>query len=78
MCMWSHVATHALAEAYVPHAVSDDKVDKDHAGVVFVHYRCLEAEQAGGFINKKFFHPSSIRNQERLWKAMHRFSIDFV
>mmetsp|Transcript_33757 Transcript_33757/g.75806 ORF Transcript_33757/g.75806 Transcript_33757/m.75806 type:complete len:318 (-) Transcript_33757:90-1043(-) len=25
--------------------------------------------KAGGFINKKFFHPSSIRNQERLWKA---------
>lgn len=26
--------------------------------------------KAGGFINKKFFHPSSIRNQERLWKAI--------
>jgi len=25
--------------------------------------------KAGGFINKKFFHPSSIRNQEKLWKA---------
>eukprot|EP00913_Durusdinium_trenchii_P018430 g17314.t1 len=26
--------------------------------------------KAGGFINKKFFHPSSLRNQERLWKAI--------
>jgi len=25
--------------------------------------------KAGGFINKKFFHPSSIQNQEKLWKA---------
>jgi len=25
--------------------------------------------KAGGFINKKFFHPSSFRNQEKLWKA---------
>eukprot|EP00927_Polykrikos_kofoidii_P063381 TRINITY_DN5819_c0_g2_i2.p1 TRINITY_DN5819_c0_g2~~TRINITY_DN5819_c0_g2_i2.p1 ORF type:complete len:348 (+),score=84.10 TRINITY_DN5819_c0_g2_i2:90-1046(+) len=25
--------------------------------------------KAGGFINKKFFHPSSMRNQERLWQA---------
>jgi len=25
--------------------------------------------KAGGFINKKFFHPSSLRNQEKLWKA---------
>eukprot|EP00931_Biecheleriopsis_adriatica_P057161 TRINITY_DN338_c1_g1_i1.p1 TRINITY_DN338_c1_g1~~TRINITY_DN338_c1_g1_i1.p1 ORF type:complete len:345 (+),score=96.88 TRINITY_DN338_c1_g1_i1:89-1036(+) len=25
--------------------------------------------KAGGFINKKFFHPSSIRNQEKLWQA---------
>eukprot|EP00747_Dinoflagellata_sp_TGD_P164416 gnl/TRDRNA2_/TRDRNA2_184326_c0_seq1.p1 gnl/TRDRNA2_/TRDRNA2_184326_c0~~gnl/TRDRNA2_/TRDRNA2_184326_c0_seq1.p1 ORF type:complete len:334 (+),score=101.49 gnl/TRDRNA2_/TRDRNA2_184326_c0_seq1:124-1125(+) len=26
--------------------------------------------KAGGFINKKFFHPSTLRNQEKLWKAM--------
>lgn len=26
--------------------------------------------KAGGFINKKFFHPSSLRNQEKLWKAI--------
>lgn len=26
--------------------------------------------KAGGFINKKFFHPSSLRNQEKLWMAM--------
>ena len=26
-------------------------------------------EEAGGFINKKFFHPSTLRNQEKLWKA---------
>lgn len=26
--------------------------------------------KAGGFISKKFFHPSSFRNQERLWKAI--------
>ena len=32
------------------------------------------SSQAGGFINKKFFHPSSIRNQERLWKALMNFS----
>eukprot|EP00931_Biecheleriopsis_adriatica_P057160 TRINITY_DN338_c0_g1_i1.p1 TRINITY_DN338_c0_g1~~TRINITY_DN338_c0_g1_i1.p1 ORF type:complete len:299 (-),score=87.92 TRINITY_DN338_c0_g1_i1:45-824(-) len=25
--------------------------------------------KAAGFINKKFFHPSSMRNQEKLWKA---------
>lgn len=25
--------------------------------------------KAGGFISKKFFHPSSFRNQEKLWKA---------
>lgn len=25
--------------------------------------------KAGGFINKKFFHPSSLRNQEKLWVA---------
>jgi len=25
--------------------------------------------KAGGFINKKFFHPSTLRNQEKLWKA---------
>lgn len=25
--------------------------------------------KAGGFITKKFFHPSSMRNQEKLWKA---------
>mmetsp|Transcript_49146 Transcript_49146/g.136581 ORF Transcript_49146/g.136581 Transcript_49146/m.136581 type:complete len:299 (-) Transcript_49146:15-911(-) len=25
--------------------------------------------KAAGFINKKFFHPSSLRNQEKLWKA---------
>lgn len=25
--------------------------------------------KAGGFITKKFFHPSSFRNQEKLWKA---------
>jgi len=25
--------------------------------------------KAGGFINKKFFHPSTMRNQEKLWKA---------
>jgi len=25
--------------------------------------------KAGGFINKKFFHPSSFRNQEKLWQA---------
>jgi hypothetical protein len=26
--------------------------------------------KAGGFINKKFFHPSTLRNQEKLWLAM--------
>jgi len=26
--------------------------------------------KAGGFISKKFFHPSSFRNQEKLWKAI--------
>lgn len=25
--------------------------------------------KAAGFINKKFFHPSSLRNQEKLWQA---------
>jgi len=25
--------------------------------------------KAGGFISKKFFHPSTLRNQEKLWKA---------
>lgn len=27
--------------------------------------------KAGGFISKKFFHPSSFRNQEKLWKAQN-------
>jgi len=32
--------------------------------------------KAGGFINKKFFHPSSIRNQEKLWKAQTADAVD--
>lgn len=32
--------------------------------------------KAGGFINKKFFHPSSIRNQEKLWKAQTADEVD--
>lgn len=32
--------------------------------------------KAGGFINKKFFHPSSLRNQEKLWKAMTADSME--
>lgn len=35
------------------------------------HYGSMQrvGGKAGGFINKKFFHPSSLRNQEKLWKA---------
>merc|ERR1711974_236480 len=35
------------------------------------HYGTMQrvGGKAAGFINKKFFHPSSLRNQEKLWKA---------
>mmetsp|Transcript_24368 Transcript_24368/g.69480 ORF Transcript_24368/g.69480 Transcript_24368/m.69480 type:complete len:144 (-) Transcript_24368:2-433(-) len=35
------------------------------------HYGSMQrvGGKAAGFINKKFFHPSSLRNQEKLWKA---------
>lgn len=36
------------------------------------HYGAFQrvGGKAGGFINKKFFHPSNLRNQEKLWLAM--------
>eukprot|EP00406_Dinophysis_acuminata_P065467 CAMPEP_0179287550 /NCGR_PEP_ID=MMETSP0797-20121207/40324_1 /TAXON_ID=47934 /ORGANISM="Dinophysis acuminata, Strain DAEP01" /LENGTH=122 /DNA_ID=CAMNT_0020996487 /DNA_START=59 /DNA_END=423 /DNA_ORIENTATION=- len=35
------------------------------------HYGTMQrvGGKAASFINKKFFHPSSMRNQEKLWKA---------
>mmetsp|Transcript_84375 Transcript_84375/g.176592 ORF Transcript_84375/g.176592 Transcript_84375/m.176592 type:complete len:234 (-) Transcript_84375:71-772(-) len=32
--------------------------------------------KAAGFINKKFFHPSSLQNQEKLWKAQTAKSVE--
>lgn len=32
--------------------------------------------KAAGFINKKFFHPSSLRNQEKLWLAMTAHEVE--
>jgi len=36
------------------------------------HYGTMQrvGGKAAGFINKKFFHPSSLRNQEKLWLAL--------
>ena len=34
--------------------------------------------EAGGFINKKFFHPSTMRNQEKLWKATNFWTTSFA
>lgn len=36
------------------------------------HYGTMQrvGGKAAGFINKKFFHPSSLRNQEKLWVAL--------
>jgi hypothetical protein len=28
--------------------------------------------KAGGFISKKFFHPSNFKNQEKLWQAQEK------
>eukprot|EP00397_Hematodinium_sp_SG-2012_P060442 GEMP01078710.1.p1 GENE.GEMP01078710.1~~GEMP01078710.1.p1 ORF type:complete len:266 (+),score=83.89 GEMP01078710.1:77-874(+) len=35
-------------------------------------FRSGVGSKAGGFIAKKFFHPSSIRNQEKVWKNMEK------
>lgn len=42
------------------------------------HYGSMQrvGGKAAGFINKKFFHPSSLRNQEKLWKAQTEHSRD--
>jgi len=35
-------------------------------------FRSGVGSKAGGFIAKKFFHPSSIRNQQRVWEGMEK------
>jgi len=42
------------------------------------HYGTMQrvGGKAAGFINKKFFHPSSLRNQEKLWKAQTAHSVE--
>lgn len=42
------------------------------------HYGTMQrvGGKAAGFINKKFFHPSSFRNQEKLWKAQTAHAVE--
>jgi len=42
------------------------------------HYGTMQrvGGKAAGFINKKFFHPSSLRNQEKLWKAQTAHAVE--
>jgi len=43
-----------------------------HATSTFGKFRSHVGSKAGGFIAKKFFHPSSISNQRKVWQNMEK------